>query len=144
MIVIGKRVKVDDHIRLIEFQAVVSSPKVTALVDEVGYHAVHLVTVLRRRKFEAIAPGEFPRDRWLIRATRQENPIGEIESVSEADRMYLARSRASWCRRRWGRRPVRPLGGTHRSPADRRARPVPPSNSIRALITRILCPRVAG
>ena len=47
MIVIREGVNVDDHVRFIEFQAVISRAKITAFVDEVSDEAVHLVTVLR-------------------------------------------------------------------------------------------------
>ncbi len=36
VIVVSESVNVDNHVRLFEFQAVVSRPKITALVDEVG------------------------------------------------------------------------------------------------------------
>ena len=36
VIVVSERVNVDNYIRLFEFQAVLSLPKITALVDEVG------------------------------------------------------------------------------------------------------------
>jgi hypothetical protein len=53
VIAVSERVDVNNHVRLIEFQAVISRPKMAAFVDEVGDDTVHLVTILRLSELEA-------------------------------------------------------------------------------------------
>ena len=74
----------------LKLEAMEARPHHAVLTDHVGYDAMHLVSLRRRRKYEAIRLRGIDPGIRCARSPIQEHPVGRIEAVD------LAVARITW------------------------------------------------